>query len=92
MIEHTAGKPPCEWSQIRGNLRRAGGNPELSPGSTSTAIGRGLSMAIRTQQPEVLNPIVPVIAIDVVEFQRNGLAHPRLQPTRDTAMFKHPLP
>ena len=46
-------------------------------------------MAIRTQQAKVFEPIVFVVSVDVVEFERNRLIQPALQATADADRCQH---
>jgi hypothetical protein len=81
------GNGRCEWGQIRGTstTARCGDcNPELSPsGAFLTPVSRSEGVAIRTQQAKVFEPIVFVVSVDVVEFERNRLIQPALQATAD---------
>ena len=68
------------------------GNPELSPAPAPASVCRGLRMAIWTKQPQVLERVVQVVAIDVVEFQWNGESVPFGPSARLAAMRENVLP
>ena len=51
-------------------------------------VSRGQSMAVRTQEPEVLKPIIRPDAIDVIELQGDGPIPPAGIATSRTFAFK----
>ena len=48
-------------------------------------------MAVRTEQSQILDPIVGPPTVDVIEFERSGLIVPLRNPTASTLLFKHSL-
>jgi hypothetical protein len=66
-MESKSGKPQLETD---------GGNPELSLDANFVSVGRSEGMAIGAEAAQVIEPVISAVAVDVIEFQRNGPAQP----------------
>ena len=68
--------------------RQGGCNTELSPDPSLASIGWGQCVAVRTQEPQVFEPVVPVVPVDVVEFEWNRLGLPFGMPAARAAALE----
>jgi len=68
--------------------RQGGCNTELSPDSSLASIGWGQCVAVRAQEAQVFEPVVPVVPVDVVEFEWNRYGLPFGIPAPGTAALE----
>ena len=46
-------------------------------------------MAVRAEQPEILGPVVPPVAVDVVDFERQRFSSPSAADAAFSAAFRY---
>ncbi len=68
--------------------RQGGCNTELSPDSSLAPVSRGQCVAVGAQQPQVFEPVVLVVPVDVVEFERNRYGLPLGKTATSTAVLE----
>ena len=72
--------------------RQGGCNTELSLDSSLAPIGWGQCVAVRAQEPQVFEPVVAVVPVDVVEFEWDGYRLPFGMPASNAATLEKAFP
>ena len=79
-----------EWGQSRWNSSTLGWlQYRAKPGAPLTPIGRSEGMAVGTQEAQVFQPVVMIVPVYVVEFERNGCTPPHGEPASVAARLEN---